>query len=170
MSYFKVLFNLNHLIKIIFLLYFLIQNSLLSLASVKFIRIEIPGSNKILSLAEVEVFVNDKNIATLGKATQSAVDFGGVPERAIDGNTNGDFGKATVSSTPVRSVNPYWQLELAYEVQVNKIIIWNRTDCCVERLSNFKVLLLDSNKKIFWSKSFIDPPKPSLVIENIEVK
>lgn len=40
----------------------------------RFVRIELPGDKRILTLAEVEVFVAGKNIAPGGKATQSFID------------------------------------------------------------------------------------------------
>ncbi|MFN9912401.1 MAG: hypothetical protein ACK53L_07445, partial [Pirellulaceae bacterium] len=57
----------------------------------RYVRVELPGADKILSLAEVEVFSKGENIARQGTAMQSNVAFEGVPARAIDGNTNGTF-------------------------------------------------------------------------------
>jgi hypothetical protein len=58
-------------------------------AKVKFIRFVKDGA--IISIAEIEVFSGGKNIAKSGKATQSTTGWEGVPERAVDGNTNGDY-------------------------------------------------------------------------------
>ncbi|HEY1065718.1 MAG TPA: DUF1549 domain-containing protein, partial [Pirellulales bacterium] len=68
----------------------------------RFVRIELPGEQKMLSLAEVQVFSEGKNLATAGKATQSSVDFEGRPERANDGETNGNyFEKNSVTHTKI---------------------------------------------------------------------
>lgn len=40
----------------------------------RFVRIGLPGDNRILTLAEVEVISSGKNIAPTGKATQSSTD------------------------------------------------------------------------------------------------
>src|SRR5262245_34274302 len=59
----------------------------------RFVRIELPGDNKMLHMGEVQVFVGDQNIATSGKATQSSVwedkdpNFGA--HKCIDGNAGG---------------------------------------------------------------------------------
>ena len=56
----------------------------------RYVRIELPGDNRVLSLAEVEVFEGDRNVALTQKSSQSTTAYGGVSQRAIDGNTNGD--------------------------------------------------------------------------------
>src|SRR4030095_2813377 len=55
-----------------------------NLPRARFVRVELPGKDRILSLAEVEVFSGGKNIATKGTASQSSIDYGGEPARAID--------------------------------------------------------------------------------------
>jgi hypothetical protein len=57
----------------------------------RFVRIELPGKERILSLAEVQVFQGDKNVAQSGEARQSTTAFDGPARLAIDGNTNGDL-------------------------------------------------------------------------------
>src|SRR5262249_22487191 len=47
----------------------------------RFIRVELPGEAKFLSLAEVQAFQGTENLARAGKATQSSLDYGGNPER-----------------------------------------------------------------------------------------
>ena len=67
----------------------------------RYIRIEIPGKDKMLSLAEVQVFKQDQNIALQGVAKQSSTGFSGPAELAIDGNTNGPLhGKRNRPPTP----------------------------------------------------------------------
>ena len=54
----------------------------------RFLRIEIPKDNKVLTLNEVEIISGGKNIAPQGKAKQSSTGAGGIASRAIDGNKN----------------------------------------------------------------------------------
>ena len=76
---------------------------------VRFVRISIPGQQKILSLAEVQVFVGGENVAGQGLATQSSVDFcgfAGISHRwqlkrnicGQVGNPYGDFRRALVGN------------------------------------------------------------------------
>jgi len=69
--------------------------------AIRYVRIDDPGQQKILSLAEVEVSRGTENVARAGHATQSSVDYDGPAERAIDGNTSGDFYKGSVTHTRV---------------------------------------------------------------------
>ena len=62
---------------------------------------------------------------------------------ANDGNTDGDWRNDSVTHTEL-DTNAWWQLDLGSVEQVDHILIWNRTDCCGERLAPFHV---------FWSEA-----------------
>lgn len=128
----------------------------------RFVRITNNGNNQILSLAEVEVMSNGKNIATGGKATQHSTAFAGPPELAIDGNTNGDY-NAAKSVTHTETVNnPWWELDLGEAKQIENLRIWNRTDNSLHtRLNNFTIQLLDKERQPVWEKTVAEPPNPS---------
>ena len=113
----------------------------------RFVRIEIPGDNKILTLNEVEIISGGKNVATQGKAKQSSVGSGGVPERGIDGNKNPDWGGAGQTHTDgFGTTNPWWEVDLGKEFTVDTVQVWNRKGF-EKRLDGFTVQLLDSNRK-----------------------
>ena len=92
---------------------------------VRYIRIELPGEGKILSLAEVEVFSGGENVALLGTATQSSVGSEGTPERANDGNTSGVYEKNSVTHTATEA-NPWWELDLGAVKSVDRVVLHNR--------------------------------------------
>ena len=56
------------------------------------VRIELPGRQRTLTLAEVEVYSDGVNVALHKKATQSSTAYGGPASRAVDGNKSGTFG------------------------------------------------------------------------------
>lgn len=58
---------------------------------------------------------------------------------AIDSDTNGDFGHGSVAHTN-NDYQPWWQVDLGAQVPISSIVLWNRTDCCGYRVSNFYVL------------------------------
>ena len=128
----------------------------------RYLRIELPGPERILSLAEVQVFSGGTNVALGGKASQSSIDFEGPPKLAIDGNTNGHFTEAK-STTHTRSENdPWWEVDLGSERAVDSVVLWNRTDSEVSsRLSNFHVIAFDAGRKPIWATKIVEPPKPS---------
>src|SRR6266508_2126500 len=79
-----------------------------------------------------------------GKATsQSSTSFGGESSRGVDGNTSGNWGDNSVSHTNFEH-QPWWQVDLGSVQQIGTVRLWNRTDCCSERLSNFYVLVSDN--------------------------
>ena len=129
----------------------------------RFVRIEIPGNQKILSLAEVQVFAGTENAARAGKATQSSTDYAGPPELAIDGNTDGRYVEAKSTTHTAISDNPWWEVELKAATPIDRLAIWNRTDNGVSnRLAQFRVVVLDDNRQTVWEKSVAEPPSPSV--------
>lgn len=94
------------------------------------VAVDIPTGSGVTNLA-------------LGKpATQVATLDGGVASRAVDGNTNGSFPAGSVTLTPSRH-RPWWSLDLGAVFDIGQIRLWNRTDCCSARLSNFRVFVSD---------------------------
>ncbi|HSU55141.1 MAG TPA: DUF1549 domain-containing protein, partial [Candidatus Dormibacteraeota bacterium] len=89
----------------------------------RFVRLELPGKDRILSLAEVQVYSNSKNIARTGEATQSSTAFDGPAHLAIDGNTNGDFDVKSTTHTE-SSENPWWELDLKKPYLLDRITVW----------------------------------------------
>ncbi len=61
----------------------------------------------------------------------------GVPARAVDGNRNGAFSGNSVTHTSEPSTEAWWQVDLGAVAAIDRIEIYNRTDCCGERLSNY---------------------------------
>lgn len=97
------------------------------------------GTTRFLHMGEVEVLAA-RNLAKGKPATQSSVTAGGAPARAVDGNTNGNYSGNSVSHTD-QEASPWWQVDLQAVQPIGDIVIYNRTDCCAERLSSFKVLV-----------------------------
>ncbi len=127
----------------------------------RIVRIEIPGSQKILSLAEVQVFSAGTNVANKGKATQSSTDYAGPPEYAIDGKTDGQFENKSVTHTAV-SDNPWWEVDLGSFTGIERLVIWNRTGGGIhERLADFKISLLNESREVIWEQTVAKAPNPS---------
>jgi hypothetical protein len=130
----------------------------------RFVRIEIPGKEKILSLAEVQVFSGRENIAATGEATQSSTDLDSPAKLAIDGNTEGDFKTKSVTHTKA-SENPWWELDLKATQEINRLVIWNRTDSSLQkRLTDFRIILLNDMHQPVWERDIKEPPNPTLAL------
>jgi len=89
--------------------------------------------------------VPPSNLALGGSASQSSVfanlDFLGA-DRANDGNRNGDFEAGSLIHTDLDN-EPWWQVDLGASYNLDRVELYNRTDCCAESLSNFYVLVSD---------------------------
>ena len=82
------------------------------------------------------------NVALHRPATQVSTGYGGTADRAVDGNTDGNFAHGSVSHTNTPA-QPWWQVDLGSSQAIHDITVWNRTDCCAERLTDFYVLVSD---------------------------
>lgn len=127
----------------------------------RYVRIELPGGEKYLSLAEVQVFSGNDNIASRGEASQSSTDFAGDAKRAIDGNTNGNYSESNSVTHTAASTDPWWELDFKTEQMIDRLAIWNRTDSAGERLSNFRVLVLNDQHDVVWRYEVAAAPNPS---------
>lgn len=116
----------------------------------KLVKIELKSAAIPLSLAEVEVYGSKRtpkklsNIALTKETRQSSTDYNGFSRLAVDGNKNGDYGHHSVTHTKGDSPS-WWEIDLAQTEELEKLIIYNRTDAEIQRLSNFDIIIYDSN-------------------------
>jgi RHS repeat-associated protein len=82
------------------------------------------------------------NLALGKTATQSSTGYSSPASRAVDGNTDGNWANGSVTHTNLDH-QPWWEVDLGSIGQIGSVKVWNRTDCCSDRLSNFYVLVSD---------------------------
>ena len=83
------------------------------------------------------------NLALGKTATQSSTLPGYTttgPAAAVDGNIDGTFTDGSVTATN-QDANAWWQVDLGASAAVSSVIVWNRTDCCGARLTDFWVFV-----------------------------
>ncbi len=125
----------------------------------RYVRIELPGANRILTLAEVEVMSGGKNLARGGKASQSSTHDAGTAAKAIDGNKSPDWNRGGQTHTVnAGEANPWWELDLGTPVEVDSVGIWNRAGF-ESRLDGFTLKLLDADRKEVFAASGITAPE-----------
>lgn len=91
----------------------------------------------------------DLNLATSGTATATSTSgFGEVPAFANDGNRDG-FWYNNSSSTTGNIPGQSWQVALASAGLIHEVVVWNRADCCAERLANFRVEIKNGTTVVF---------------------
>ncbi len=94
------------------------------------------------------------NLAAGGFATQSSTDYGGLPARAIDGDTDGVWSNDSVTHTANQS-DSWWQVDLGAVHPLTSVRIYNRQDCCWLRLSNFYVAVRNASTEVFREDFFL---------------
>lgn len=121
--------------------------------------------------------VEEVNLARSGTASQSSTyndgRSGGLAGLANDGDTNGRWSNASVTHTKKdKDVAPWWEVDLQTTSVITNINIYNRTDvyggtvpCCVDRLKNFTVSVIDANGIPVFSAFVENYPDPSATID-----
>jgi len=132
----------------------------------RYVRIELPGRARTLTLAEVEVYSNNKNVARDGKATQKNTASGGAASRGIDGNKNGNYNAGGQTHTQENTENPWWEVDLGAEMPIDSIVVYNRTDPNLgKRLDGFTVQVLAGDRKtVAFEKKGVPAPDVSVTI------
>ncbi len=118
----------------------------------RFVRIELPGKEALLQLAEVQVFTGTTNVAIQGVASQKSTYTDAVAARAIDGNTAGAYDKGSVAHTGLGTNDPWWEVDLKTEQSLDRIVVWNRAEAG-ERLEGFRILAMDEKRQTVWEQT-----------------
>ncbi len=134
----------------------------------RFVRLR-HAKDQFLHVAEVEVFSGKANLALKGKASQSTTGFNGPANLAIDGNTNGDHSKGSVTHNAEQDPDPWWQVDLGGDFPVDKLVVHNRTDGgTYTRLAGAVLELRDSKNSVIWQKPIEKPTIKPMVFNTIE--
>jgi hypothetical protein len=95
----------------------------------------------------------------------------------VDGKTDGNFPDGSVTATNL-DTNAWWQVDLGASASVSSIVVWNRTDCCSSRLTDYWVFVSDTPfspadtpgtlqfRPGTWSSHQTTPPNPSTTISS----
>jgi lysophospholipase L1-like esterase/uncharacterized cupredoxin-like copper-binding protein len=117
------------------------------------VRIDLPGTEP-LTLAEVMVLSDGRNVAIDGTATQSSEAWGGVAGRAIDGDASPTFASGSQSHTNEGARDPWWEVDLGSTVSIDEIVLHNRQeDPYWDRLDGYSVTILDEQRRVVWQRS-----------------
>ncbi len=126
----------------------------------RYVRIELPGKQKTLTLAEVEVYSDGHNVALKGKASQSSTAHGGDAGRAIDGNKSGKYADGGQTHSQEGSQNPWWEVDLGAEYPIDSVVIWNRTDGNFgQRLKGFALKILNKGRETVHQQAKLAAPE-----------
>uniref|UniRef100_UPI0037E707F7 uncharacterized protein n=1 Tax=Semicossyphus pulcher TaxID=241346 RepID=UPI0037E707F7 len=110
----------------------------------RYVTVLLHGTERVLSLCEVEVYPSDSNLALRGEATQSSTSFSGDASRAIDGRRNSFFEHGSCSQTKMDEADPWWRLDLLITYAIATVKVTNRGDCCAESLDGAEIRIGNS--------------------------
>lgn len=130
------------------------------------VQIMLPGNGRILSLAEVMIFgvktewdgpiYSNVALANNGAvASQTTTSHNGVASRAIDGNINGGYRDNSVTHTD-KVTNPFWEVVLKQPYYIARVDVYNRVDCCSDRIRDFVVTIFNDGEKVFSEQASSD--------------
>ena len=129
----------------------------------RFVRVTNLVKQGFLHLAEVEIYEDGKNVARSGKVSQISTGFNGPAKLAIDGNSDGDYAKMSVTHTN-KEDNPWLEIDLGSPRKVNQIKIYNRTDGgTAHRIKEFQIVALDEKREPNWVQRLKKTPNPDHV-------
>ncbi len=100
-----------------------------------------PSEAQVVRITAVDTRL--ENRALHGTASQSST-FTGPPDfdasNAVDGDLTGTDVSGSISHTN-DDTNAWWEIDLGQVHGIETIRLWNRTDCCSDRLTDFYVLV-----------------------------
>ena len=114
--------------------------------------------NNIISIAECEIWGHDSlvNLARHPLATVSQSSTLAPAALANDGNTDPNFNDGSVAFTdPSVTTGTWWQVQFGTLATINEIWLFNRNDCCGERLGNFRLSVFNGATEVFGTNYFV---------------
>ncbi len=128
-----------------------------TLAMGQYVRIRLSGDKRTLQLAEVQVFEKDsgEELQKSAMSRQSSTYEEAESKRAHDGNTDQDYAQGSVSHTNEEK-DPWWVLDLGGVKDIAKIKVFNRGDCCGDRLKDATIDVIDASLSVVWSETIAE--------------
>ena len=99
----------------------------------------------------------------------------------MDGNTDGSFAAGSVTHTAA-DPNAWFEIDLGSVEPIDHVTVWNRTDCCPERLRHYWLFISENPfgkkdaaaalrvRKDTWSKFNFGTPQPAISIKTPGVR
>jgi hypothetical protein len=107
-----------------------------------------------------------RNLTLHTQTWASSSGFGSSPDRATDDNTDGNFWNGSVFHSEFEA-HPEWGAVLRLD-NVAEIDVWNRDDCCSERLNGAAVWLRRGSIDHTWDHVATLSGKPGLQVFNVK--
>ena len=115
----------------------------------RYVRIELPGKQRTLTLAEVEVYSDGRNVARQGKASQKNTAHGGDAERGHRRQHERQLRRRRPDAHRGEHATTRGGKSISgAELPIESIVIYNRTDGDLgKRLNGFTLKVLDAGRE-----------------------
>ncbi|MCE9552426.1 MAG: discoidin domain-containing protein [Planctomycetes bacterium] len=115
----------------------------------RYVRLEMPGPNRSIALAEVQVMSASNNVAVGKAATQSSTQYEGAPAtKAVDGNNSGRTRHQSLTFTKSEN-DPWWEVDLGSELPIEGIHLFTRNST-PQALTNHRMVVLNAARTAVW--------------------
>ncbi|XP_064630377.1 uncharacterized protein LOC135489122 [Lineus longissimus] len=113
----------------------------------RYVGIQRRTNGGVLELCEVEVDVREQaaNLALKKRTLQFDTFYNAAASRAVDGNRDMFYSSNSCTHTNAdrsdSSNNNWWAVDLGEETVIMRVVLYNRADCCGNRLANFDIVV-----------------------------
>ncbi len=113
----------------------------------RYIRVESGARPEYLHFAELEVYAGGGNVA-VGKATTASSTMAPFrPDKAVDGVIEYVWGvNPSFWSSAGHAGGEWWEADLGETVAIERLVLYNRLDCCQERLQGAVLRVLSAER------------------------
>ena len=123
-----------------------------------------PSSYPSIQPSSSPSMVPHRNVALLKPTSQSVTSHGGVSSRAVDGNINGGWHDGSVTHTGGEK-GSWWKVDLEGQFEISEIKIYNRDDCCSDRLADFIVTVYYEDAVVWtYQNPSGTPPYENIIV------
>jgi len=113
----------------------------------RYVRVESGARPEYLHFAEVEIYAGGKNVA-VGKGTRASSTMAPfTPDKAVDGVVEYVWGvNPSFWSSAGHAGGEWWEVDLGETVAIERLVLYNRLDCCQERLQGAVLRVLSPER------------------------
>jgi len=135
---------------------------------IQYVKVSYPTSPKYIQISQIAVYSGGQNIAAKGTTTASApYSAESSKDNAIDG-TLATRNHPSIYHSKTEEAGQFWQLDLGKEYPVDKVVYYNRKDCCSDRAKGMIIELADKNKKEVEKLTLTDQMIQSFDLEPVK--
>lgn len=120
------------------------------------------NADRVITLTELDVYDVNDNIFSRGKTVTSSsvlnnnlVSFG--PLNLVNGKMLSKEENVFNLFHSALEINPWVQLDLGADINITRLVLTNRTDCCQDKIVGLKVAIMNSDMAVIWSKKITTP-------------